>query len=91
MNGIYSALKNRAAGGQYVPAEMVSKIDTAWAEGKISDAQPAELTNLTQTCADPNYSPMTQGERALDERLFAVEAAMLDVGMLLAEIMGGMG
>lgn len=88
-DGIYTALKNRAASGQYALAELTSKIDALWVEGKLTSARRAELTGLAETCVDPNYSPLTEAEKALDERLFAVEAAILDVGELLAGLMTG--
>ncbi len=88
-SGVYSALKNLAASGQYVEAELVEKIDALWAESKLTDAQRTELTELAGTCADPNFNPMTEAEKALDERLFALEAAMLDVGEVLAGLMAG--
>ena len=89
VSGIYSALKNLAASGQYIETELVAKIDALWAEAKITDAQRAELTQLAETCADSNFSPMTEAEKALDGRLFALEAAMLDVGEMLAGMMMG--
>lgn len=88
-SGVYSALKNLAASGQYVLSEITEKIDALWAEGKLTDAQRVELTTLAQANADPNFSPMTEVEKALDDRLFALEAAMLDVGELLAGLMAG--
>ncbi len=88
---IYSVVKNLAASGQYITETFIQKIDALWVEDKITDAQRTELIGLAQTCADPNYTTMNETEKALDERLYAVEAAMLDVGSLLGQLMTGGG
>lgn len=89
LNDVYIALKNRATSGQYVAAELVAKIDALWAEDKISDAQRTELTGLTVTCVDPNYSPMTETEKSQAERILSLENAMLDVGNILSSLLTG--
>lgn len=80
----YGAIKRIAASGRFVLADLRGKINTLWVEQDLTDAQRDELIELAETCIDPDYSPMTEGERALDERLFVVEAAMLEVGEIIA-------
>lgn len=86
---VYATLKNRAASGQFVLGELLEKIDALWVEDALTDAQRTELFTLARDCADPTFPQLTRAEKALDERMFAVEAAMLEVGALLAAMMTG--
>ena len=87
--GIYKVLKTHIASGQYVLADIVAKIDALWAEDKLTDDQRAELTALAQTSVDANYNPMTLREQEFDGRLLAIEGALLDIGDLIGQLMGG--
>jgi hypothetical protein len=74
MLDVYSALKNRAASGRFVRAELISKINTMWAEDEISDAQRAELIGLVEANHDPEYSPLSRTEQELVQRVAELEA-----------------
>ena len=85
--GIYNVLQQVISGGKYVLFVMIDKIDGFYAEGKITAAQRAELTALAETKVDPNYSPMSETEQQFDDRIFVLEAAVMDLGMALGELM----
>lgn len=51
---IYDILKSVIEGGEYRLSDMTARIDTVWAEGKLTDAQRTELHALTQSRLTPD-------------------------------------
>ena len=49
---MYFIIKNVISRGGYNLSAVLSKIDTVWAEGKLSDEQRDELIGLARTDAD---------------------------------------
>lgn len=75
----YEALKNRAASGRYVLADIKAKVNTLWVEGDLTDAQRAELIALADTNYDPAYSPLSPTEQALAARVTTLEEQLAQI------------
>lgn len=80
---IYGSLKIEVEGGQYVKAEMITKVDYAFfAVKKITQEQHLELLELIETCADPNYTPV----KTLADKVAELEIEALDLKLCVAEL-----
>ena len=81
---IYDILKNVIESGEYRLSDMATRIDTVWAEGKLTDAQRTELHALTQSHLTPG------GEApALAAQVAALTARMADMEARLTALEGG--
>lgn len=81
---IYDILKNVIESGEYRLSDMATRIDTVWAEGKLTDAQRTELHALTQ-------SRLTQDSEApaLAAQVAALTARMADMEARMTALEGG--
>ena len=53
---MYEVTKNVILSGSYELADILTKIDTLWMQGSLTDAEREELVNLARTKADPSNS-----------------------------------
>lgn len=81
---IYDILKSVIESGEYRLSDMATRIDTVWAEGKLTDAQRTELHALTQSRLT------TDGEApTLTAQVAALIARMADMEARLTALEGG--
>ena len=75
---IYDILKSVIESGEYRLSDMTGRIDTVWAEGKLTDAQRTELHALTQSRLTPDGEAptLTAQVAALTARMAAMEARL---------------
>lgn len=68
---MYSIIKSTIERGAYNLADMLTKIDTIWIQGSITDEQRTELTSSAQSHAKAEYSfaPVQKQIDALVERI----------------------
>lgn len=80
---MYQIIKDVIASKRYELRDMLSKIDTIWVQGDLTDEQRGELVELAQANADPEqgYAPLQEQInvvldqiKALDDRVSALEA-----------------
>lgn len=81
---IYDILKNVIESGEYRLSDMTGRIDTVWAEGKLTDAQRTELHDLTQSRLTPESEAP-----ALAAQVAALTARMTDMEARLTALEGG--
>lgn len=81
---IYDILKNVIESGEYRLSDMTGRIDTVWAEGKLTDAQRTELHALTQSRLTPDSEAPT-----LTAQVAALTARMADMEARLTALEGG--
>lgn len=81
---IYDILKNVIESGEYRLSDMATRIDTVWAEGKLTDAQRTELHDLTQSRLTPDGEAPT-----LTAQVAALTARMADMEARLTALEGG--
>ena len=82
---MYAIIKSVINSGNYELTDMLSKIDTMWVQGSITDEQRAELTALARDKATPEatYAPLQEQVDALAMRIDALTqrvAALEDGG-----------
>lgn len=81
---IYDILTSVIESGEYRLSDMATRIDTVWAEGKLTDAQRTELHALTQSRLTPD------GEApALAAQVAALTSRMADMEARLTALEGG--
>lgn len=80
---MYQIIHNVIASKRYELRDMLSKIDTIWVQGDLTDEQRTELVELAQANADPSqgYAPLQEQInaaldqiKALNDRVSALEA-----------------
>ena len=81
---IYDILKSVIESGEYRLSDMATRIDTVWAEGKLTDAQRTELHDLTQSRLTPDGEAPT-----LASQVAALTARMADMEARLTALEGG--
>ena len=81
---IYVILKSVIESGEYRLSDMATRIDTVWAEGKLTDAQRTELHALTQSRLTPDSEAP-----ALAAQVAALTARMADMEARLTALEGG--
>ena len=81
---IYDILKSVIESGEYRLSDMTGRIDTVWAEGKLTDAQRTELHDLTQSRLTPDGEAPT-----LAAQVAALTARMADMEARLTALEGG--
>ena len=82
---MYAIIKSVINSGNYELTDMLSKIDTMWVQGSITDEQRTELTALARDKATPEatYAPLQEQVDALAMRIDALTqrvAALEDGG-----------
>lgn len=57
---MYTIIKNVIESGRFELNDILTKIDTIWVQGDLTDEQKADLVELAQTKADPinSYAPL---------------------------------
>ena len=71
---MYAIIKSVINSGNYELVDILSKIDTIWVQGSITDEQRGELTALARDKAKPEatYAPLQEQIDALAEKLDAL-------------------
>lgn len=81
---IYDILKGVIESGEYRLSDMTGRIDTVWAEGKLTDAQRTEMHALTQSrLTTDSEAP------ALAAQVATLTARMADMEARLTALEGG--
>lgn len=72
---MYEVTKNVIQSGSYELNNILTKIDTLWMQGSLTDAERMELVNMARAKADPNHSfaPLQAQIDALAERVAKLE------------------
>lgn len=74
---MYEVTKNVIQTGSFELNGILTKIDTLWMQGSLTDAERLELIRLARGKADPSqsYAPLQAQVDALAKRVAALEAA----------------
>lgn len=72
---MYEVTKNVILSGSFELTDILTKIDTLWMQGSLTDAEREELITLARTKADPSHSfaPLQAQIDALAARVAALE------------------
>ena len=72
---MYEVTKNVIQSGSYELNNILTKIDTLWMQGSLTDAERMELVNMARAKADPSHSfaPLQEQIDALAERVAKLE------------------
>ena len=72
---MFEVTKNVIASGSYELAHILTKIDTLWLQGSITDSERSQLIALARGNADPtqSYAPLQVQIDALAARVAALE------------------
>lgn len=72
---MYEVTKTVIQSGSYELTDILSKIDTLWLQGSLTDAQRLELIDMARTKADPahSFAPLQAQIDALAARVAALE------------------
>ena len=83
---MHDIIKNVITSGRYELRDMLSKIDTIWVQGDLTDEQREELVELARENADPeqSYAPLqAQIEQAFAQiKALDARVALLETGEL---------
>ena len=73
---MYEVTKNVIRSGSFELTDMLTKIDTLWLQGSITDSERQELIQMARAKADPShsYAPLQAQIDALAARVAALEA-----------------
>ena len=76
MKTMYEIVKNVINSKTYELTDILTKIDTLWVQGSLTEQQRTELTALARQNADPaaSYAPLQEQIDALADRLDALTA-----------------
>ena len=76
---MYEVIKNVIRSGSYELTDMLTKIDTMWLQGSLTDAERMDLIELARTKAEPSnsFAPLQAQIDALAERIAKLEGAAL--------------
>lgn len=93
---MYSIFKAVIEAGRYELSDMLTKIDTLWVQGSLSDDEKTELVELAKSKANPgnSYAPM---QKQIDEAFTQIQAlantvkTQGDLISALTETVEGMG
>ena len=74
MKTMYEIVKNVINAKSYELTDILTKIDTLWVQGSLTEEQRTELTALARQNADPaaSYAPLQEQIDALADRLDAL-------------------
>lgn len=80
---MYSTIKSVIESGRYELNDMLTKIDTIWLQGGITDEQKDELVELAREKADPaqSYAPL---QEQIDQAFAKISALESRVSVLEA-------
>ncbi len=72
---MYEVTKNVIKSGSFELTDILTKIDTLWMQGSLTDAQRLELIDMARAKADPSHSfaPLQAQIDALAARVAALE------------------
>lgn len=78
---MYEVFKSVIFSGNYELSDMLTKIDTIWVQGGITEEQRTELIELARTNADPeqSYAPLQKQVDTLFENVSELAASVLDL------------
>ena len=76
MKTMYEIVKNVINSKTYELTDILTKIDTLWVQGSLTEEQRTELTTLARQNADPaaSYAPLQEQIETLADRLDALTA-----------------
>lgn len=81
---MYTIIKSVINSGNFELTDMLTKIDTLWVQGSITDGQRTELIALARSKASPEatYAPLQEQVDALAERIdaLAVRVTAIEAG-----------
>ena len=74
---MYDVTKSVIQSGNFELHDILTKIDTLWLQGSLTDEERLELTNMARAKADPanSYAPLQEQIDALALRVKALEEA----------------
>lgn len=73
---MYEIIKNVIQSGRYELTDILTKIDTLWVQGDLSDDERSELTDLARSGADPSRGVDAMTKLSdLDKRVAELERA----------------
>ena len=82
---MYAIIKSVINSGNFELVDILTKIDTIWVQGSVTDSQRTELIALARSKATPEatYAPLQEQVDALAERLDALSArvAAIEAGV----------
>ena len=72
---MYQTIKNVISSTRYELGDMLTKIDTIWIQGDLTDEQRTELVTLAQENAQPenSYAPLQEQINAVINQITALE------------------
>ena len=79
---MYEVIKNVIQSGNFELTDILTKIDTLWVQGSITDAERMELMAMARAKADPSQScaPLQAQIDALASRVAALEGEKAPAG-----------
>ena len=88
---MYEVFKSVITSGNYELSDMLTKIDTIWIQGQITDEQRTELINLARQNATPeqSYAPLAQQVDALFENVAEIAAEVESLKSRVTALEGG--
>ena len=88
---MYEVFKSVITSGNYELSDMLTKIDTIWVQGQITDEQRTELINLARQNATPeqSYAPLAQQVDALFENVAEIAAEVESLKSRVTTLEGG--
>lgn len=74
---MFEVIKNVIRSGSFELTDILTKIDTLWLQGSLTDAERMELVGMARAKADPNnsFAPLQAQIDALAARVKALENA----------------
>ena len=88
---MYEVFKSVITSGNYELSDMLTKIDTIWIQGRITDEQMTELINLARQNADPeqSYAPLENQVNALFNNVLELSSKVIDLESRVTTLEGG--
>lgn len=88
---MYEVFKSVITSGNYELSDMLTKIDTIWIQGQITDEQRTELINLARQYADPeqSYAPLENQVNALFNNVLELSGKVIDLESRVTTLEGG--
>lgn len=87
---MYDIFKAVIESGNYELSDMLTKIDTIWIQGQITDEQRTELIDLARQNADPeqSYAPLQNQVDALFNNVLELSGKVIDLESRVATLEG---
>lgn len=88
---MYEVFKSVITSGNFELSDMLTKIDTIWIQGQITDEQRTELINLARQNADPeqSYAPLENQVNALFNNVLELSSKVIDLESRVTTLEGG--